>query len=68
MGTITEPKTLDVGLVSFRASPDDPIRSLQPVAVPDTFSGEVGDPVAVYGYPTFGIGLATTSSTSLGFR
>jgi len=50
MGMITEPKTLDVGLVSFRASQEDAIRSLSPVTVPETFSGEVGDPVAVYGY------------------
>ena len=50
MGMIIEPKSVDVGLVSFRATQEDPIRTLSPVAVPSYFSGEVGEPIAVYGY------------------
>ena len=47
---ITMPKMFDVGLVSFRANPDDAIRTLSPVEVPEHFVSEVGDAVAVYGY------------------
>jgi len=49
MMLITDPH-LDVGLISFRATADDPIRTLTPVEVSKTFEYEVGDPVAVYGY------------------
>lgn len=47
---ITMPKMLDIGLISFRATPDDPIHTLSPVEVPEHFVSEVGDAVAVYGY------------------
>ena len=47
---ITMPKMLDIGLIWFRATPDDPIRKLSPVEAPEHFVSEVGDAVAVYGY------------------
>ena len=50
MGMTTNPTFLDLGLVTFRATPDDPIRTLSPVEIRPDFLGEVGDPVAVYGY------------------
>lgn len=49
MMVITDPH-LDVGLISFRATADDPIRTLSPVEVLKHFEYEVGDPIAVYGY------------------
>jgi hypothetical protein len=56
MAVMTEPHNFDVGLISFRATEDDPIRAVTPVVVPDSFSFEVGDPIGVYGY-AFGEGL-----------
>jgi len=56
MAMFTEPQDFDVGLISFRATPDDPIRAITPVKVPESFACEVGDPVGVYGY-AFGEGL-----------
>jgi len=50
MGMATDPKFLDLGLVTFRANPDDPIRTLSPVVIRPDFFGQVGDPIAVYGY------------------
>ena len=40
---------LDVGLISFRATADDPIRALTPVEVSKTFEYEVGDPLLCMG-------------------
>lgn len=50
MAMLTEPRDFDVGLISFRATSDDPICSVKPVEVAETFACEVGDPVGVYGY------------------
>lgn len=56
MAMLTEPHDFDVGLISFRATADDPIRTVTPVKVPESFTCEVGDPIGVYGY-AFGEGL-----------
>jgi S1-C subfamily serine protease len=50
MGMATQPTNLDLGLISFKATPNDPIRSLTPVEVPENFTSEVGDSIAVYGF------------------
>lgn len=50
MGMATDPTFLDLGLVTFRATPDDPIRTLSPAVIRPDFRSEVGDPIAVYGY------------------
>lgn len=50
MGMATHPANLDLGLISFKAVPDDPIRSLTPVEISENFISEVGDSIAVYGF------------------
>jgi hypothetical protein len=50
MGMATHPSFFDIGLITFRASPDDPLRNLSPVVIPAAFHGSVGDAIGVYGY------------------
>jgi S1-C subfamily serine protease len=49
-GTVTRPRRIDLGLVTFRGDATDPLDAVSPVVLPETFSGEVGDPVALLGY------------------
>jgi hypothetical protein len=49
-GMATGPRTFDVGLVSFRAADDDPIRQTSSVRLNAQFCGDVGDAISVYGY------------------
>ncbi len=50
MGMTIEPRPVDVGLISLRASENDPLRSISPVCFSSDFTTSVGDAVAVYGY------------------
>ncbi|SRR6266571_3914337 len=50
MGMATHPAFLDIGLITFRALPNDPVCTLSPVEIPSEFRCDVGDAIAVYGY------------------
>jgi hypothetical protein len=47
---LTEPREFDVGLISFRATGDDPINTRTPVQTEEHFAAEIGDLISVCGY------------------
>lgn len=47
---LKEPVSLDIGFATFHAESADATRYITPVQIPSAFTGEVGDPVAVFGY------------------